>query len=137
MFADTPPVPVDTINSPSLQMSAINRQNKPASMPLSKSNFTCGTSRTRNPCLSGWRDNRSTLSSRSARRSDPCGYLSRRPRSPSRPCRQTSCCPCSRSEEHTSELQSHHDLVCRLLLEKKKKKESDTHSKQVKQQKVA
>src|SRR5437667_3955566 len=29
----------------------------------------------------------------------------------------------SRSEEHTSELQSHHDLVCRLLLEKKKKKQ--------------
>src|SRR5947207_11149971 len=28
-----------------------------------------------------------------------------------------------RSEEHTSELQSHSDLVCRLLLEKKKKKE--------------
>src|SRR5260221_9626590 len=27
----------------------------------------------------------------------------------------------SRSEEHTSELQSHSDLVCRLLLEKKKK----------------
>src|SRR5437773_4210776 len=27
-----------------------------------------------------------------------------------------------RSEEHTSKLQSHHDLVCRLLLEKKKKK---------------
>src|SRR5574343_1963061 len=26
----------------------------------------------------------------------------------------------ARSEEHTSELQSHHDLVCRLLLEKKK-----------------
>src|SRR5437667_3304901 len=30
-----------------------------------------------------------------------------------------------RSEEHTSELQSHHDLVCRLLLEKKKK---NTHN---------
>src|SRR5436190_13901771 len=29
---------------------------------------------------------------------------------------QTDC----RSEEHTSELQSHSDLVCRLLLEKKK-----------------
>src|SRR5438034_4136850 len=29
-----------------------------------------------------------------------------------------------RSEEHTSELQSHSDLVCRLLLEKKKKKRS-------------
>src|SRR5437773_7593698 len=28
----------------------------------------------------------------------------------------------ARSEEHTSELQSHHDLVCRLLLEKKKAK---------------
>src|SRR5438034_4764257 len=28
-----------------------------------------------------------------------------------------------RSEEHTSELQSHSDLVCRLLLEKKKQKE--------------
>src|SRR5438132_8982683 len=32
-------------------------------------------------------------------------------------------CRCKpRSEEHTSELQSHSDLVCRLLLEKKKKK---------------
>src|SRR5260370_29353784 len=28
----------------------------------------------------------------------------------------------SRSEEHTSELQSHLNLVCRLLLEKKKKR---------------
>src|SRR6266496_1883070 len=28
--------------------------------------------------------------------------------------------PCRRSEEHTSELQSRRDLVCRLLLEKKK-----------------
>src|SRR5690349_23548609 len=33
--------------------------------------------------------------------------------------------PMSRSEEHTSELQSRRDLVCRLLLEKKKKNESD------------
>src|SRR5437773_4380425 len=32
--------------------------------------------------------------------------------------------PAERSEEHTSELQSHHDLVCRLLLEKKKKTQS-------------
>src|SRR5690242_21237296 len=30
--------------------------------------------------------------------------------------------PAARSEEHTSELQSHVNLVCRLLLEKKKKK---------------
>src|SRR2546426_2402681 len=32
--------------------------------------------------------------------------------------------PGSRSEEHTSELQSPCNLVCRLLLEKKKKKQS-------------
>src|SRR5438067_9852380 len=32
----------------------------------------------------------------------------------------------SRSEEHTSELQSRFDLVCRLLLEKKKKKKNTT-----------
>src|SRR5438046_7490751 len=33
----------------------------------------------------------------------------------------------SRSEEHTSELQSLTNLVCRLLLEKKKKKQKDTN----------
>src|SRR2546427_2175999 len=32
---------------------------------------------------------------------------------------------CSRSEEHTSELQSQSNLVCRLLLEKKKKKKQN------------
>src|SRR5215204_55760 len=32
-----------------------------------------------------------------------------------------------RSEEHTSELQSHSDLVCRLLLEKKKKAQEDSN----------
>src|SRR5260370_32266503 len=37
-----------------------------------------------------------------------------------------------RSEEHTSELQSHLNLVCRLLLEKKKKKKSsDRYRKEV------
>src|SRR5260370_10957106 len=35
-------------------------------------------------------------------------------------CRLTGPWPCGRSEEHTSELQSHLNLVCRLLLEKKK-----------------
>src|SRR5690242_21101634 len=34
-----------------------------------------------------------------------------------------------RSEEHTSELQSHVNLVCRLLLEKKKKKKKNKHKK--------
>src|SRR5207237_10645626 len=41
-------------------------------------------------------------------------------------CRSRPCPSCgtrsTRSEEHTSELQSHLNLVCRLLLEKKKKK---------------
>src|SRR5947207_9750388 len=35
--------------------------------------------------------------------------------------------PARRSEEHTSELQSHSDLVCRLLLEKKKKQTTETY----------
>src|SRR5438132_6954084 len=38
-------------------------------------------------------------------------------RAPERFCRQRRS---RRSEEHTSELQSHSDIVCRLLLEKKK-----------------
>src|SRR5438034_2417376 len=37
-----------------------------------------------------------------------------------------------RSEEHTSELQSHSDLVCRLLLEKKKKKKNKTKIRHIK-----
>src|SRR5438034_7822460 len=42
------------------------------------------------------------------------------PRLPCRSSHRASPAP-ARSEEHTSELQSHSDLVCRLLLEKKKK----------------
>src|SRR5438034_3452349 len=41
---------------------------------------------------------------------------------------RTTCCvkvATVRSEEHTSELQSHSELVCRLLLEKKKKLSCD------------
>src|SRR6266571_7326046 len=48
-------------------------------------------------------------------------------RSPTRRQAGATCCSRrlprrGRSEEHTSELQSHVNLVCRLLLEKKKKK---------------
>src|SRR5690242_20858755 len=50
-------------------------------------------------------------------------------RAPDRESRRLVCDPqldlhrvAARSEEHTSELQSHVNLVCRLLLEKKKKK---------------
>src|SRR5437667_7133764 len=42
-------------------------------------------------------------------------------------------CQTLRSEEHTSELQSHHDLVCRLLLEKKKNIITKTVDKTTKQ----
>src|SRR2546426_7080927 len=39
----------------------------------------------------------------------------------------TDFCAGMRSEEHTSELQSPCNLVCRLLLEKKKKENNDVH----------
>src|SRR2546421_5011846 len=59
----------------------------------------------------------------------PTGTGTRRPgagtpptRSPKR--QQTRLSGARRSEEHTSELQSRSDLVCRLLLEKKKKERS-------------
>src|SRR6266480_7821458 len=42
----------------------------------------------------------------------------------------------ARSEEHTSELQSHVNLVCRLLLEKKKKKKISKNLQQEKQKKL-
>src|SRR6266853_4969072 len=45
-----------------------------------------------------------------------------RPRAP--PARDRARSRPSRSEEHTSELQSQSNLVCRLLLEKKKKKKN-------------
>src|SRR5437667_894023 len=67
----------------------------------------------------------SRRSSRSGRRTAPT-----RPTTPEPWASGPRCCSAStratsvRSEEHTSELQSHHDLVCRLLLEKKKKKKN-------------
>src|SRR6266536_5844648 len=53
----------------------------------------------------------------------PYTTLFRSPRGPWRPaagCRRVATPRAGRSEEHTSELQSRVDLVCRLLLEKKK-----------------
>src|SRR5690554_7749269 len=44
--------------------------------------------------------------------------------------------PCSRSEEHTSELQSRPHLVCRLLLEKKKKTKKKKHKETNKKNKI-
>src|SRR5260221_8835393 len=54
-----------------------------------------------------------------------CSGTSRRPASACE--RAATTTAVSRSEEHTSELQSHSDLVCRLLLEKKKKYPSQVH----------
>src|SRR5438477_3275674 len=42
----------------------------------------------------------------------------------------------TRSEEHTSELQSHVNLVCRLLLEKKKKKKKKKNIRKLKKNKA-
>src|SRR5690242_21249463 len=62
----------------------------------------------------------STVTPASAQPSRPTTATSSPGRAPER---STGARPSSeRSEEHTSELQSHVNLVCRLLLEKKKKK---------------
>src|SRR6185312_17565397 len=52
------------------------------------------------------------------------------------PTRATGTCS-TRSEEHTSELQSRSDLVCRLLLEKKKKKRHARFSMKRKKNKIS
>src|SRR5215469_5271213 len=57
-------------------------------------------------------------SQRTARRSPAISWATR-PRAPCRP---------MRSEEHTSELQSRREIVCRLLLEKKKTDLATTQS---------
>src|SRR5438270_5275443 len=79
---------------------------------------------------------RPTAFQRSSRRTDPCarrgssGTLTERATAESTPCSRLRAAPTrrdarsrspTRSEEHTSELQSQSNLVCRLLLEKKKK----------------
>src|SRR5262249_60528055 len=65
------------------------------------------------------RSSRSLIARRRGRRSRAAAAEPSLPASPSRP-RRT-----DRSEEHTSELQSLTNLVCRLLLEKKKKQEHE------------
>src|SRR5216683_8375462 len=57
------------------------------------------------------------ISARNSRRA-PWSWPARRAAPP--PARSATGCSTRRSEEHTSELQSRSDLVCRLLLEKKK-----------------
>src|SRR5207249_7756360 len=71
---------------------------------------TC-TSSVRSPPGRGVRDTRIVSPMPSCKRIDRPAVLAMTPFAP---------IPASRSEEHTSELQSRFDLVCRLLLEKKK-----------------
>src|SRR5947199_8078057 len=90
-------------------------------------------------------DHRDLHSFPTRRSSDlPARFTRFRPRAASRPSptwagsaagsrgRRTATCACAirsmRSEEHTSELQSLRHLVCRLLLEKKKKKNINSKS---------
>src|SRR3712207_7550356 len=57
-----------------------------------------------------------------------CSFFeTRRPAAPERACHISTRAACFRSEEHTSELQSRQYLVCRLLLEKKKRHQHTTH----------
>src|SRR5436190_16486411 len=59
----------------------------------------------------------------------PISHTSPRACAPGRPpCRTPPPSTRARSEEHTSELQSHSDLVCRLLLEKKKRRDRPPRS---------
>src|SRR5260370_23023002 len=62
-----------------------------------------------------------SASTGTARLAGSCGTARSTPCSPARRAAYSTAAP--RSEEHTSELQSHLNLVCRLLLEKKKKYE--------------
>src|SRR5436853_2074209 len=69
-------------------------------------------------------------SRRRPRRWAPGGCARRRAAGPAQPAgapaQPAQALPASRSEEHTSELQSLRHLVCRLLLEKKKKQNIGT-----------
>src|SRR5207248_9730877 len=67
----------------------------------------CSRTNSRPISMSTWNFPGTTLGLRKARKNDPMNRI---------------ITISSRSEEHTSELQSPYDLVCRLLLEKKKKK---------------
>src|SRR5690349_22619195 len=87
------------------------------------------------PYTTLFRSSRPAPARRWPRRSRP--HAGRRPTTrstapPASSCaRPTPASTAARSEEHTSELQSRRDLVCRLLLEKKKKyhKHSYYHNK--------
>src|SRR5438874_2900275 len=71
-----------------------------------------------------------TRRSSDLRRDRRSGCLSHRQQHEHRDCQSELHAPRGRSEEHTSELQSRRDLVCRLLLEKKKTRKEHTAQKE-------
>src|SRR5437763_5619380 len=70
----------------------------------------------------------------SGSRAPGAGTPARRGSAEYRGARRRGCTPRRRSEEHTSELQSPMYLVCRLLLEKKKKHQDLTLARDMKQE---
>src|SRR5690606_41798442 len=85
-------------------------------LPISKAGSRSSRTCSRSGSISLWRRTAKFISAISPRirpSTSTCGrFISRSPISPT---------AARRSEEHTSELQSRENLVCRLLLEKKKK----------------
>src|SRR2546430_5223263 len=73
-------------------------------------------------CPARWRPISNTAISAKGSRRSPCSSRETSSPSASRVTRRSFENSKRRSEEHTSELQSQSNLVCRLLLEKKKKK---------------
>src|SRR5437870_8232650 len=69
-----------------------------------------------------------TLFRSRGRSSDRSGFFAGSESSCRLPCQGARRSPASRSEEHTSELQSRGHLVCRLLLEKKKKNKKEKYT---------
>src|SRR6266436_7843309 len=63
-------------------------------------------------------------------------FRSSAPRAPPAPCSTRARWRRGRSEEHTSELQSRLHLVCRLLLEKKKKHKNTIYHQKIKKKKT-
>src|SRR5207302_2232420 len=84
-------------------------------LPISS---TCSPSSARSACIRSWMAPRPTSSTRPRPTTDWLVTTTT-----PRPSRRRAESP-RRSEEHTSELQSRENLVCRLLLEKKKTYES-------------
>src|SRR5947207_4767311 len=76
-----------------------------------------------------WRSRRRAVARTRRRATSRTSWLARRT-SPGAHAARASSARSERSEEHTSELQSHSDLVCRLLLEKKKKRRQKTPTSQ-------